>query len=68
MEYEMDNDSGLDMDNDSDSIALEEEDTKTSKQRKFEARRRIEDWADYRRMRDDLGWMDDFDTEFGEIY
>lgn len=58
MEYEMDND----------GVALDEEDTKTSKQRKFEARRRIEDWADYQRMRDDLGWMDDFNTDFGEIY
>jgi hypothetical protein len=66
MEYdEMDNNNSFDSVG---SAVAEEEDTKTSKQRKFEARRRIEDWADFRRMRDDLGWMDDFDTEFGEVY
>lgn len=45
-----------------------EADSKQEKQKKYQARRRIEDWAEFRKMRDDLGWMDDFDTEFGEVY
>ena len=66
MDYDdMDNSSDFDSE---DGETLIEEDTRTSKQRKFEARRRIEDWSDFRRMRDELGWMDDFDTDFGEIY
>ena len=39
-----------------------------SKDKKYTARRRIEDWADFRRMRDELGYMDDFTTEFSEVY
>lgn len=66
MEYEMDN--GSRYETDTTNVALDEEDTKTSKQRKFEARRRIEDWSDFCKMRDDLGWMDDFDADFGDIY
>lgn len=66
MEYEedMDNDNSFD---DGADVSVED-DTKTNKQRKFEARRRIEDWSEFRRMRDDLGWMDDFDADFGDIY
>jgi hypothetical protein len=46
----------------------DEDESKAGKQKRYQARRKIEDWAEYRRMRDELGWMDDFDTEFGEVY
>ena len=48
--------------------AREEDDSKTGKQKRYKARRKIEDYADFRKMRDEHGWMDDFDTEFGEVY
>ena len=46
----------------------EDDESKAGKQKRYQARRKIEDWADFRKMRDELGWMDDFDTEFSEVY
>ncbi len=43
-------------------------DEPTKQQRKFFARRKIEDLREFKRMKEELGWMDDFETEFGEVY
>lgn len=50
------------------SALNEDDDSKSGKLKRYQARRKIEDWTEYRKMRDELGWMDDFDTEFGEVY
>jgi hypothetical protein len=46
----------------------EEDDSITSKEKRYRARRKIEDWVEYKKMRDELGWMDDFDLDMGEVY
>lgn len=73
MEFEVTNDtSSFDSANDDLNIestsVRDEDDSKTGKQKRHKARRKIEDYAEFRKMRDELGWMDDFDTEFGEVY
>ncbi len=46
-----------------------EDDSKSNKQKKFEARRKIEDLAELRRMRNELGLMgSDLCAELGDIY
>lgn len=44
-----------------------DEDSKSSKQKQYEARRKIEDWAEIRRMRSELGIMGDLGAELGDI-
>ena len=45
-----------------------EEETKASKQKKYQARRKIEDLIDLKRIREELGWLDGIDAEFAEDY
>lgn len=45
-----------------------EEETKMSKQKKYQARRKIEDLIDLKRIREELGWLDNIDAEFAEDY
>lgn len=42
-------------------------DTKQSS-RKYQTRRRIEDMLEFKRLRGEQGWMDDFDLDFEEVY
>lgn len=73
MEFEVAN-SADDFDSANDDLnvgsdsARDEDDSKSGKQKRYKARRKIEDYAEFRKMRDELGWMDDFDTDFGEVY
>ena len=71
MDFEItSSDDNFDSANDSlnDGSASNEDDSKSGKPKRYQARRKIEDYAEFRKMRDELGWMDDFDTEFGEVY
>ena len=43
-----------------------EEEPKAHKQKKYEARRKIEDLIDLKRIREELGWLDGIDAEFAE--
>ena len=45
-----------------------EEETKASKQKKYQARRKIEDLIDLKRIREELGWLDGIDAELAEEY
>lgn len=46
-----------------------DDDSKSNKQKKFEARRKIEDWTELRRLRNELGLISgDFGAELGDIY
>ena len=47
---------------------IEIDESVSGKEKRYKARRKIEDRVEYKKMRDELGWMDDFTTEFGEIY
>lgn len=72
MDFEISSsDDNFDSANDSlndESYSAKDDDSKSGKPKRYQARRKIEDYAEFRRMRDELGWMDDFDTEFGEVY
>ncbi len=74
MEFEVASDDVADFgsandDENIDSTTTDEmDDSKSGKEKRYKARRKIEDWAEYKKMRDELGWMDDFTTEFGEVY
>ncbi len=46
----------------------EDDDSASGKEKRYKARRKIEDWVEYKRMRDELGWMDDFTLDMGEVY
>lgn len=45
-----------------------EEDTKVNKQKKYQARRKIEELIDLKRIREELGCLDDIDAEFAQDY
>lgn len=69
MEFEVAENDDMEFDSANDDQNIDsEDDSKTGKEKRYQARRKIEDWVEYRKMRDELGWMDDFTTEFGEVY
>ena len=45
-----------------------EDDSVSGKEKRYKARRKIEDWVEYKKMQDELGWMDDFTLDMSEVY
>lgn len=42
--------------------------SEASKEKKYAARRKIEDWAEFKRLKSEHGWMDDFKADFADVY